>query len=170
VEPQSPMTQYKSSNEGSRNEGNSYSYECPSPPEPPCAKTQRSSGPQDPDYIQEQAVLSGSCTPGTAGRRLWPKRVYIRPSSIWWQTVRELSTPYQIWSHLSWLKGSDCQLKRTKPRRDMSHSFYPTIMVVGGQDLATCQPNLTHPGAPAQHTPGPSVPMPGCLQYRAGDP
>jgi hypothetical protein len=54
------MAQYKSSNEGSGNEGSPDSYESPSPPEPPCAKRQRSSGPQDPDYIQEQAVLLGA--------------------------------------------------------------------------------------------------------------
>jgi hypothetical protein len=78
-------------------------------------------------------------------------------------------TMYQIWSHHSWWKESDHQLKRTKPRHDPPRSFYPTSMAMGGQDLTNYRPNLSPPCALGQHATGPPVAMPGGLQYRASD-
>jgi hypothetical protein len=60
-------------------------------------------------------------------------------------------------------KGGDHQPKRTKPGHDLYQSFYPTSMVMGGQYLATCQHDLIHPCAPAQHALGTLVAMPGRL-------
>jgi hypothetical protein len=37
----------------------------------------------------------------------------------------------------------------------------PSQMVTGGQDFATCQPELTPPYARAQHAPRPPVATPG---------
>jgi hypothetical protein len=61
------------------------------------------------------------------------------------------------------LKRRDHQLKRAKRRRDMYQSFYPIVIAEGGQDLATHQPDLTHPCALGQHAPAPPPPvaMPG---------
>jgi hypothetical protein len=81
--------------------------------------------------------------------------------------AEEPSTPYQIRSHLSWLKGRGHQLKRIKPGHDLYESFYPTSMAMGGQDLATYQPNLIHPCAPTQHARRILVATPGGPRYRA---
>jgi hypothetical protein len=50
AEPKNQTTQYESPNEGSKNEGTSELYESPSPLQPLCAKRQRASGTEDPDY------------------------------------------------------------------------------------------------------------------------
>jgi hypothetical protein len=56
AEPENQATQYESPNEGSGNEGSLDSYESPLPLQPPCAKRQRASGPDDLDYISEQPI------------------------------------------------------------------------------------------------------------------
>jgi hypothetical protein len=93
--------------------------------------------PRPPARWMTQGLLSGSCTPNITGRRLRPKEIWIQPSSLQRQMIGEPSTPYQIWSLFSWLKGREQQLKRTKPRHDLYQSFYPTSMATSGQDLAT---------------------------------
>jgi hypothetical protein len=52
------MARYESSKQGSENERSLDSYESPFPPEPLCAKRQRSSSPQESDYIQKQVVYN----------------------------------------------------------------------------------------------------------------
>jgi hypothetical protein len=56
VKLENEATQYKSPNEGSGNVGGLDSYESHSPLHPPCAKRQRASGTEDPDYILEQPI------------------------------------------------------------------------------------------------------------------
>jgi hypothetical protein len=77
--------------------------------------------------------------------------------------------PYQIWSHHTWLKGRDHQLKRTKLGSDLHQFFYLTSIAAGGQDFTTYQLNLTSPYDPTQHASEPLVAMPGGYQYRASD-
>jgi hypothetical protein len=98
-------------------------------------------------------MLLGLCTSGTAGRWLRPKRIWIRLYSLQRQTTRESSTPYSIWSHHSWLKRREPQLKRTKLGCNAHRSFYPNSMVVGEHDFTTCQPDLTRPRTSTQNVP-----------------
>jgi hypothetical protein len=65
-----------------------------------------------------------SYTSGTTDRQLWHKRVWIWPSSLQQSTAGESNTTYQIWSHISWLKEMNHQLKRTKLGRDQDQSFF----------------------------------------------
>jgi hypothetical protein len=103
----------------------------------------------------------GVLYPRYCGPPVMPQQIWIRPSSLQWQTVEEPSTSYRTWPHHSLLNGRDHQLKRTKPGDDPHRSFHPTSMTVGGQDFTTCQPNLTRPCTPAPHAPKPSVAMLG---------
>jgi hypothetical protein len=48
-------------------------------------------------------VLSGSCTPGTTGCRLWPNILDMTGSPID-KTARKPYTPYQVCPHHSWLE------------------------------------------------------------------
>jgi hypothetical protein len=52
------------------------------------------------------------------------------------------------------------QLKKPKHGHDLYQS-YPTLTVVEGQNLTTCQPDLTHLCALAQQTPRPPIATPG---------
>jgi hypothetical protein len=45
-------------------------------------------------------VVSGSSTPGTTGRQLWPK-ILDTIGSLQQQMAREPYTPYRIWPHHS---------------------------------------------------------------------
>jgi hypothetical protein len=56
VELENEATQYEPPNEGSGNADGSDSYESRSPLHPLCAKRQRASDTEDPDYILEQLV------------------------------------------------------------------------------------------------------------------
>jgi hypothetical protein len=58
VELGNEANKYESPNEGSGNAGGSDSYESPSPLHPSCAKRQRASGTEDPDYILEQPIYN----------------------------------------------------------------------------------------------------------------
>jgi hypothetical protein len=55
ADPQSLVAQIESRNQGSKNEESLDSYESPSNPYPQC-KRQRSSGPQDKDYVPEEEL------------------------------------------------------------------------------------------------------------------
>jgi hypothetical protein len=56
VELENEATQYESPNEGSGNPGGLDSYNSPSPFHPLCAKRQRASDTEDPDYVLKQLV------------------------------------------------------------------------------------------------------------------
>jgi hypothetical protein len=72
----------------------------------------------------ESRLMLESYTSGTTDRQLWHKRVWIWPSSLQQSTAGESNTTYQIWSHISWLKEMNHQLKRTKLGRDQDQSFF----------------------------------------------
>jgi hypothetical protein len=55
ADPQSPLAQIESGNEGNENEGSIDSYESPLDPYPQC-KRKRSSGPQDKDYVPKEEI------------------------------------------------------------------------------------------------------------------
>jgi hypothetical protein len=56
AELENEANQYESPNEGSGNAGGSDSYKSPSPCHPPCAKRQRATDIEDPDYVLDQPV------------------------------------------------------------------------------------------------------------------
>jgi hypothetical protein len=64
----------------------------------------------------------------------------------------------------------DHQFKRNKSRDYPHRCFCPSSTVMGGQDLATCQPYLTHPFVPAQHASETLKAMPRSLQSWASYP
>jgi hypothetical protein len=66
-----------------------------------------------PTRRKAQGLLSGSSTPGTAGRWLRLK-ILDTTGSVQWQTTGEPYSLYRIWSHHSWLKRGATNLKRTK--------------------------------------------------------
>jgi hypothetical protein len=100
---------------------------------------------------QARGLLLVSCTPSTACCRLRPTNLDTTQFPLAAMTG-ESSTPHQIWSHLTWLRGVDHQLKRINSWHDLYKFLCPTSTVTDMKDHDTCLPDLTHPFAPTQHT------------------
>jgi hypothetical protein len=82
------------------------------------------------------STVSGSSTPGTAGRRLQSKildMIYSRQQ----QTAGESYTSYQIWLHHSGLKRRGHQPKRNWTWEQSTPSLFLVTIDVGMQDFVT---------------------------------
>jgi hypothetical protein len=75
------------------------------------------------DAGQCQWAMSGSCTLGTLGYRLWLK-ILDTIGSLQWQTVGEPYTPYQeTVPPLQAEEGGGTNLKRTNPENNSRQHF-----------------------------------------------
>jgi hypothetical protein len=65
-------------------------------------------------YLPRKNIMLfiGVLNPGYHGPSIMVQKIWIRPDFLHRQMVGEPNTPYQIWSHNSWLKMRDQQSKK----------------------------------------------------------